>query len=94
MKMKMLSLFSGIGGIDLAAQWAGIDTVAFCEKDKFCQKVLAKHWPNVPCFDDVKKPMNRFRKKARTMESIRKKILAVRNKPGAVIMLTDILFKN
>lgn len=52
--MKMLSLFSGIGGIDLAAKWAGIDTVAFCERDKFCQKVLAKHWPNVPCYDDIK----------------------------------------
>lgn len=52
--MKLLSLFSGIGGIDLAAQWAGIETVAFCERDKFCQKVLAKHWPDVPIFDDIK----------------------------------------
>jgi DNA (cytosine-5)-methyltransferase 1 len=52
--MKMLSLFSGIGGIDLAAQWAGIETVAFCERDKFCQIVLAKHWPGVPIFDDIK----------------------------------------
>ncbi|MDD3156999.1 DNA cytosine methyltransferase [Anaeromusa sp.] len=53
--MKMLSLFSGIGGIDLAAQWAGIETVAFCEIEPFCQKVLKKHWPNVPIFEDVKK---------------------------------------
>jgi DNA (cytosine-5)-methyltransferase 1 len=53
--MKMLSLFSGIGGIDLAAQWAGIETVAFCEIEPFCQKVLKKHWPDVPIFDDVKK---------------------------------------
>jgi len=52
--MKMLSLFSGIGGIDLAAEWAGVDTVAFCEIDPFCQKVLKKHWPAVPVFDDVK----------------------------------------
>ncbi len=52
--MKMLSLFSGIGGIDLAAQWAGIETVAFCEIDQFCQKVLQKHWPEVPIFDDVR----------------------------------------
>jgi DNA (cytosine-5)-methyltransferase 1 len=51
--MKALSLFSGIGGIDLAGEWAGIETVAFCERDPFCQKVLKKHWPSVPCFDDV-----------------------------------------
>ena len=54
-EMKMLSLFSGIGGIDLAAQWAGIETVAFCEIETFCQKVLKKHWPSVPIFEDVKK---------------------------------------
>ena len=48
-----LSLFSGIGGIDLAAEWAGFETVCFVEKDKFCQKVLAKHWPNVPIVGDI-----------------------------------------
>jgi DNA (cytosine-5)-methyltransferase 1 len=52
--VKMLSLFSGIGGIDLAARWAGIETVAFCEIEPFCQKVLSKHWPEVPIFDDVR----------------------------------------
>lgn len=51
--MTHLSLFSGIGGIDLAAHWAGFETVAFCERDPFCQKVLAKHWPGVPIYDDV-----------------------------------------
>lgn len=52
--MRMLSLFSGIGGIDLAAQWAGIETVAFCEIDPYCQKVLKKHWPDVPIYSDIK----------------------------------------
>lgn len=51
--MKALSLFSGIGGIDLACEWAGIETVAFCEREPFCQKVLKKHWANVPIYDDV-----------------------------------------
>lgn len=53
--LRMLSLFSGIGGIDLAAEWAGIKTVAFCEIEPFCQKVLRKHWPDVPIFDDIRK---------------------------------------
>lgn len=51
--MKALSLFSGIGGIDLACDWAGIETVAFCEREPFCQKVLQKHWLKVPIYDDV-----------------------------------------
>lgn len=52
--MKSIELFAGIGGISLAAEWAGIETIAFCERDPFCQKVLNKHWPNVPIFDDVR----------------------------------------
>ena len=48
-----LSLFSGIGGIDLAAEWAGFKTICFVEKDKYCQKVLRKHWFNVPIIEDV-----------------------------------------
>lgn len=51
----MLSLFSGIGGIDLAAEQAGIKSVAFCEQNQFCQKVLHKHWTDVPIISDVKK---------------------------------------
>jgi DNA (cytosine-5)-methyltransferase 1 len=52
-RVTHLSLFSGIGGIDLAAHWAGFETVAFVEKDPFCQKVLAKNFPGVPIYDDV-----------------------------------------
>jgi len=52
--LKMLDLFSGIGGFSLAASWTNqIKTVAFCEIDPFCQKVLKKHWPDVPIFDDI-----------------------------------------
>lgn len=53
--MRMLDLFSGIGGISLAADWAGIETVAFCEIEPFPQKVLRKNWPDVPIFEDVTK---------------------------------------
>lgn len=52
--MNALSLFSGIGGLDIAAEWAGFKTVAFCERDEFCQKVLRKHWPDVRIYDDVR----------------------------------------
>ena len=53
--MKVLDLFSGIGGFSLGLERAGMETVAFCEQDKFCQKVLKKHWPDIPIFDDVRK---------------------------------------
>jgi DNA (cytosine-5)-methyltransferase 1 len=53
--LKMLDLFSGIGGFSLAAEWTGhIETVAFCEIDKYCTQVLNKHWPNVPVYPDIK----------------------------------------
>ncbi len=51
--MKHIDLFSGIGGFSLASEWNGIETIMFCEKDEFCQKVLKKHWPGVPIVEDV-----------------------------------------
>lgn len=55
MKLRVLDLFSGIGGFSLGLErTGGFETVAFCEIEPFCQKVLAKHWPGVPCYDDVR----------------------------------------
>ena len=54
MTMRGLSLFSGIGGLDLAFEWAGGEVSAFCEIEPYCQKVLRKHWPNVPLFEDIR----------------------------------------
>ena len=51
--MNVLDLFSGIGGFSLGLERAGFKTVAFCEIEPFCQKVLKKHWPEVPIFEDV-----------------------------------------
>jgi DNA (cytosine-5)-methyltransferase 1 len=53
--MRVLDLFSGIGGFSLGLERAGFKTVAFCEIDPYCRAVLRKHWPNVPIYEDVKK---------------------------------------
>lgn len=53
-KLTHLDLFSGIGGFALAAKWADIETVLFCEKDDFCRKVLSKHWPEIEIKHDIK----------------------------------------
>lgn len=49
-----LSLFTGIGGLDLAAEWAGFRTVGQCEFADYPTKVLEKHWPDVPRWRDVR----------------------------------------
>ena len=54
-KYKHLDLFSGIGGFSLGLEATGaFETVAFCDYDQYCQKVLRKHWPWVTIYDDVK----------------------------------------
>ena len=52
--MTHASLFSGIGGFDLAAHWAGITNIFACEIDEFCRKVLAKRFPNTTLYKDIK----------------------------------------
>ena len=52
--MRFLSLFAGIGGLDLGLERSGFECVGQIEIDPFCQKVLAKHWPNVWRWNDVK----------------------------------------
>jgi len=55
-RLRVLDLFSGIGGFSLGLErTGGFQTVAFCEINEFCQRVLAKHWPHVPCFTDITK---------------------------------------
>lgn len=52
--MRLLDVCSGIGGFSLGLEWAGFETVAFCEWDEACRKVLDKHWPEVPKYTDLR----------------------------------------
>ena len=56
MTLKLIDCFSGIGGFSYAAEKlvGGFKTVAFVECEPYCQKVLKKHWPTVPIYDDIK----------------------------------------
>lgn len=53
-ELTHFSLFAGIGGIDLAAEWAGFESVGQCEFADYPTKVLEKHWPNVPRWRDIR----------------------------------------
>lgn len=52
--MRVLDTFSGIGGFSLGLERAGMETAAFCEIEEYPRKVLAKHWPDVPMYNDVR----------------------------------------
>ena len=55
MTLRLLDTFSGIGGFSYAAERivGGFETVAFVEREPYCQQILNKHWPNVPIYDDI-----------------------------------------
>lgn len=51
--MNHLSLFTGYGGADIAGEWAGMRTVAMCERDEFAQRILKQNYPGIKIYDDV-----------------------------------------
>ena len=53
-QLTHLSLFSGIGGLDLAAEWAGFSSVGQCEYADYPTKILERHWPDVPRWRDIR----------------------------------------
>ena len=54
-KLRLLDIFSGIGGFSLGLERSGgFETSAFCEIEDFPRRVLAKHWPKVPCYHDIR----------------------------------------
>lgn len=69
MGLTHFSLFTGIGGIDLAAEWAGFETVGQVEWADYQTEVLEKHWPNVPRWRDIR-DVNKESIKARGIGAI------------------------
>ena len=62
--LRVLDLFSGIGGFSLGLERAGMRTVAFCEIDPFCRQVLRRRWPRVPIYEDVRDLTMRYSRDA------------------------------
>ena len=66
--LRHFDVCSGIGGFSLGFRWAALSNpVAFCEIDPYCQKVLAKNFPNIPIFNDVKELVNARPESTRTI---------------------------
>ncbi|RTK93849.1 MAG: DNA cytosine methyltransferase [Rickettsiales bacterium] len=51
--LNVLDIFSGIGGFSIGLEAVGMKTVAFCEINPFCRKILTRHWPSIPIFSDI-----------------------------------------
>lgn len=64
--MNVLSLFTGIGGLDLGLERAGMTMVAQVESDPWCRSILAHHWPEVPRHDDVRTTLDWWHRPTRT----------------------------
>ena len=54
MSLRFGSLFSGVGGLDLGLDRAGLECSFQVELDPFCRQILTKHWPDVPKYEDIK----------------------------------------
>lgn len=54
MTLKVFDIFSGSGGYSRGFEQAGMETVAFCEYEDYAKKVLSKHWPTIPIYDDIR----------------------------------------
>jgi DNA (cytosine-5)-methyltransferase 1 len=53
-RLTVGSLFSGIGGLDLGLERAGMEVRWQCEINPFCRQILMRHWPSIPCYEDVR----------------------------------------